>query len=211
MLHIIQYEECQHTGELGWLAKGSPETFIRGHGRLIAHDCLEHFKHTDNGVQDELLALGALLFVRYKSGLIYSDIVKTLAYELEEALRSLEDRNLTLDQLKVKSIPDENDIESIVEQAVQMLKASLPYLERQLLCKVYGWVLTGYVKARRRYNGSWLTAHDMFKQIDEYFNRLSRLDLFEGMEVKMYVNFTKGKVTFKPCKELKQRIKQNDY
>jgi len=52
----------------GWLLEGAPSTYEPLHGMGVAHDLLEHRANDDGSVEDELLALGAALYVRGEGG-----------------------------------------------------------------------------------------------------------------------------------------------
>lgn len=65
---IFEYRSDDRSGYTGWIPKGAPREFNSGGGMLVAHDVLEHTRDTTSSWEDELMALGALIFIRGETG-----------------------------------------------------------------------------------------------------------------------------------------------
>lgn len=67
---VFEWREDQEFGGYGWIPKGYPDfNIVRGDN--FAHDCIEHFKPTLGGLSDEMMAFGAMLYIRVESGWFY--------------------------------------------------------------------------------------------------------------------------------------------
>lgn len=68
MIHtVFEWREDREFGHDGWILKGFPNFNASG-GQGIAHDTLEHFKKGDGSLAHEMLAFGAIIFIRGETG-----------------------------------------------------------------------------------------------------------------------------------------------
>ena len=84
----------EDSGTDGWRPLRRPE-FRPGFGHLVAHDLIEHRPDDDGSVRAELIALGAVLWIRWETGLWHEinphqpDGGKALGYDLADLFRTL--------------------------------------------------------------------------------------------------------------------------
>jgi len=64
---FVPREHPEH-GTWGWLEVGSPDTYFPLEAMGVAHDVLEHKLRPKQGIEEELMAFGAMLFIRYDGG-----------------------------------------------------------------------------------------------------------------------------------------------
>lgn len=163
------YEE---SGSEGWLLIGAPETYIPIGGMGLAHDIMEHRIGDTGSVEDELLALGAALYIRGEGGYWYkhrgtpcpgyqlSGDFYDLAHQYEGLYNLSKPRRTT-------SLPDrvENWIEEACERGYSHVMEywhgedldlngedkDLADAVNSFIANIPGWLRRGYRMARRRY------------------------------------------------------------
>ena len=173
---IFEWKEDKD-GIEGWVAAGY-ENFNAVAINQFGHDCIEHFPRGQRhgAIADELLALGARLFIRVGSGwwMTQRDFPKpefTWASELETLLRDMEDdSNACLPEWAKPAPPAGEhgaiDLESIIQAAlVKTVPMANEYLfngdpdnddkpftlESRLIVRMGDWLRRGVHACRARY------------------------------------------------------------
>ena len=188
-------------GSYGWLLRGAPSTYFPILGMGVAHDILEHQPGDNGTVEEELMALGAALYIRGNGDYwgrggskippgdhLASDISNDLAFKyggVDEGIAS-PGRTKKLDDF----------VEEWIAQAVDGTKKEFEYhaqyysneLEEfhanvaDYLKKVPGWLRIGYRKAKKRYKVSPWDLCEIFSKIekdsDKYIDMVEDGDLF---------------------------------
>lgn len=156
-------------GNEGWGLISQPVFNVATTGRLICHDTLEHFK-CDGTVEDELQALGAMVFIRgqgYDSNLHRLGVVTNLASDLVRLMETVygwNGREESLQAQVVGPLLADNEVEGWLQKALQEAveefeKYSLDDREvpedfETTKVQLIEWMRTGYRKAKRRYHGN---------------------------------------------------------
>jgi len=209
-----EYVTDPEFGTLGWRLKGAPVEFNAGDGRTVAHDVIEHFwdGKTDRW-EDELLALGAMIFVRWESGYLsgryYSGLGENLSADLEKCLEFIANER-DIKPISTYRLKDDG-IEADIEEAIRLAtKEFIEYVDgdvagnRQMVSEnsenIKGWIRTGYRRARRRYR-SIAVASSLFDSISRQVDRMMA-DEFD--EIKIIVNIRR-------CSAEVKRIERDDY
>lgn len=160
----------------GWLMIGAPSSFVPSSGVTIAHDILEHRRGDKGTCEEELMALGASLYIRGIGGfwegnpgeVIADDILNEVGMHYEAISNGIQShREIQLKDKEVegwisamnKEIEKTMSVEKWWDQwsynepdAVQVLQ----YLER-----VPDWLRAGFLGAQKRYAKSSLDSHTL--------------------------------------------------
>jgi hypothetical protein len=176
---IFDWKEHDDAGT-GWLARGYPN-FGPTDWNQFGHDCMEHFPRgrTHGQIADELLALGARLYIRVAGGWWFTQRgfptpAESWAGELEGLLRDMEDDSrLHLPDFTQRPAPPapeyrDVDMEKIIQAAlVQAVARANEYLfngdpdnddepftlESQLIVRMGDWLRRGVHACIKRYKG----------------------------------------------------------
>jgi len=166
---VLTYvEDDPNTGLDGWLMEGSPEGFDPTTSFGLVHDCIEHF-YCETGLEDELLAFGAMLYIRGMYGNDYWSIrsarftgmAQMMASDLSEFLLSYkDDLEISLKPASSKPLDDEDD-EQVIRDLPRVIIQELKNNRRdecyhfrnlrEVLRNVQHWVRKGYRKAAKRW------------------------------------------------------------
>ena len=206
VLRKFVWQECPRYGMHGWIAKGM-SGFDAGFGLSVAHDSLEHFSATDTSIEGEMLAFGAILYIR-QDGAYWSRESRG-ANEFGPIMegdlaRFLCDVNGNLaDPGRTVKLDDclEHQLEEVRRRARKTLvseqRDSGNYFPRdEALCRALGWIRKGYRKAARRYNNNRFPAYhvaDMFADIEREVDKLSKHGREDGDE--LHVRFSLTRLT----------------
>jgi hypothetical protein len=154
MRYTFSCAEHEEFGNLGWRLMSQPD-FDPLSGMAVAHDILEHFPNGDGSPKDELLALGASIWVRdgwHTNGTAGDNI----APDLQEVLRHVTYEDMSLPDPPATK-PLEHYAEDEITKAVECLLRESKYngekYSPSTLSAVRGWLRIGYRKGVRRYNG----------------------------------------------------------
>ena len=169
-------------GSMGWRMLGQP-TFTPASPRLVAHDIIEHGPHDNGSLEDELRAVGAVVFVRLTSGAIFTDSDydggPMPLPELAASFFKLVMHNAMCDGVRLDLIePPGNEPldaatygtgqDEVLQQGVTLAAQQLPNYaipdgcskaQRDALCskdsqrRMLGWARLGYREAYARYFG----------------------------------------------------------
>lgn len=187
-------------GSYGWLIRGAPLTYYPISGTGVAHDIIEHQPGDSGTVEEELMALGAALYVRGNGnywarsevppgGQVGSDLSNDLAFKyggVEEGIAS-PSRTHKLEDFAEEWIKQALvDAQKEFEYHAQFYSNELEEFHANVadyLQKVPGWLRIGYRKAKKRYSkvSPWDLC-SLFKKVEEdadkYINRAEDGDLF---------------------------------
>lgn len=210
----------QSTGELGFKLEGVPSfdyPTISMEGSILAHDILEHVNGLDSigTIEDELLALGGVWFVRGQyedikrnhsmhSSLkhICSDIVNMgHIYCINESIRVGLGQSMAIGDYDIHETAME-----IIDTARPMLIEELEgseYTSARLehyLNAAYHLMCQGWEKAEERFKGAELYANTIFWRIaeaidDAIINSSYDFEIIEGAQIKLEWCFESGDVT----------------
>lgn len=195
---------------------GWTPTFIKGAdpttGFGAAHDCLEHFPRCIGGFEGEMMAFGAMHFVRSEYPWPRGDIYYNQKGDLANFMRSgLMYGEQTLND--PGSVPtnsdyiDQSTLRKMVRAAVMEIlgeeaddRHNRAYYLRKLppdpVNRIMGWINKGVLKAEKRYAqwgiSGW-QATDLFMQIEEGFEKRAGSGEF-GEYIDVRVDFSRHKV-----------------
>lgn len=215
-------KENRDTGEIGWQdSRIRGELYGSSHYAIgLAHDLLEH--ESLETIEDEIMAHGAMYFIRYEGGWCNSFSGETLSMEnfarewitlFESAQR--EDYFPTIPKTLPLDECIEEDISSIIMQGRVMIREEFSHLFEpgeddneentleNLSAEFRSHFRQGYRNARRRYKG--LRADQvcsMFYTLTDAFKR-QRIDV-EGQEIAVTVNL-------KTCRVSIDEIRSEEY
>lgn len=168
-------EEHEEYGSVGFRPSWVPNADPLG-GMAVAHDILEHFPGDDGGVECELMALGAAMWIRGKGGwwhdAYHADPAYHISGDFEELYRHVRWENFSLrDSGRTRPLNDE-EAEDWCQRAATMGLRSVHenegygdlgeeeeshlsvFCSEQTRQRVVGWLRRGYRKAARRYRNS---------------------------------------------------------
>lgn len=214
MEHTWRFKKAEHEdfGTYGWLLEGAPSTYVPLSGMGIAHDVLEHLVGDTGTIEEELMALGAALYIRGDGGYwnksyhspgvhIGSDVGNDLAYKyggLENGI------NCPGRTYKLEAYVEEW-IQNAIDEARKNIKDQLDGWDLAMpkskinayLKNVPGWIRRGYRSALKRYK------HCGSHKLTEVFNTIEQkankyLSHCEGYETLV--------ITFNPKKACQLRI-----
>lgn len=190
----FECREHKEYGENGWAPTWSNNADPLG-GMAVAHDCLEHFPGGDQGVEDELLALGAMVRVREYSDNMHS-LGKNIGSDLREVLSHHINEGMPL-RNPGRTYP--TDVEHEWDDAIQTLTKESeddPDLDSflkdhpEILGYIRGWLRKGFRRATKRWEGVY--TRGLFKAIEDRATKeLTRAS--EGDKLKVTLTFNKCK------------------
>lgn len=165
--YVFECQEHKEYGSNGWKLAGNPNADPLG-GLAVAHDILEHEPDGDMGVEDELRALGASIYVREYTRNMHS-LGSNAGSDLPDVLGHVFHENMPLrDPGPTRAI----DRETEIDDAIQSLTAEAAYqdelrerLTPELLRYIRGWFRIGYRAAQKRWRG--VRTRELFDEIEE--------------------------------------------
>lgn len=187
------YKTGERFGCLGWIAENAPSNFEPGDGRVMAHDILEHLKSNETGWEDELMALGAMIFIRGEhNGYFNADWSNIVERELCECLGYLSG-GMTLKQKKASRVSHiEDGIDFALRGALFLMHEEIAHKEVDKE-SIKAWIRIGYRNARKKYKIGW-KALNMFTKIEREVDRMTKF-AEEGIhEILVKINFSKYSV-----------------
>ena len=202
MLHKTFKYKKDCNGAVGWIEVGAPACYNSGTGMLVAHDVLEHFKPTTyskDSWEDELLALGAMVYVRGEQGYFHSMYHPDWKKHLESDISMVLEFVSTTRKLKPCR---SRDVYSTREDMYDVVFNAWKYLDTEYIVPtdqlnlITHYLVKGYNLANRRYHDAGYVICDMFLQIEEEVNSLSKY-AETGDLLKINVNIKRKEVHFK--------------
>lgn len=181
MAYQFVYEQNPETGEFGlrplWLS------FAEAAGsNVTAHDVLEHPpKGRESGSENELMALGAVLFGRLRLGFLNVD---DLAHDVVAACTG----RRALTAVRTHEIPEVEDDLKEIALCVALLTSNNPEWSGETTRRALGWIRRGYRWARRRYKDPIRLTYLFQKLGTEVKHFIQTEYLTEGKRVAVIVN-----------------------
>ena len=203
-LDFVYGEDPEYGGD-GWIPKKMPK-FNASQGLGVAHDAMEHFDVTAGTLEEEILAFGAMLYMRVETGWFYQqsnyyrragDILGgDLAIFLRERwyqgemLRSVKGRPRHLDECM------EQELDTIIEETRRQLRGELDedwsQFQRDTIDvwnRLRQWMRQGYWQCKRRYRGA--SNHDLayaFTEIRDAVDKIKFAEQGEELHVRLSIN-----------------------
>lgn len=161
-------------------------------GMAAAHDMLEHFARDRGTVEEELMALGAALYVRRANTRWFDRASENIGSDFRDQSRYLGDSGRT--ELDDPGRTRASEIDSIVHDAVEYAKLDASYDGDEtppLLMdpeRIVGWFRKGYRKAKARYRGIDQQAlwHTFFRIEEAAERAIKRMDEGEIVTITAY-------------------------
>lgn len=209
LIRRFKLKEHEEYGMNGWLMVGAPNTYVPLTGMAVAHDLLEHRRNDQGTVEDELLAFGAILYIRGEGGYwarkgnvhppghhLGSEIADDLGVKYEGISLGIQDPGRTR--------PLEDHVEEWITDAIREARvhireymnnghASDPIVDKsqveEYLSRVVGWIRRGYRMTAKRYHGipSYNLAY-LYAQIEEQADKLLKDDMAQYCEMVIRLN-----------------------
>jgi len=188
MKKFLPREHPEH-GTWGWLEVGSPDTYFPLEAMGVAHDVLEHKLRPKVGIEEELMAFGAMLFIRYEGGYWahrsgdMSNWHYQVSTELAEMMVKYRDSVLPCRSPRLSG-----DLEyQLMMSCDKALQEMFDIDERcttvslQTCENIKAWMRKGYRWAVNRY-GSAVNACQLFREIQEQVARLDAEECYYNSE-----------------------------
>ena len=191
-------EEHEEFGGLGWRPENIPNADPLS-GMTVAHDCMEHFKSDNGGLEAELMAFGASLHVREAGGWYYNQpnsqgAAYNMSGEIAEFMLKIklgEEYLMTAPRTYALS----DGMEDTVQEVILMAKKSFreeyedeEELNSRTIKTFIDWLRIGYRKAIKRYgDASPYSLSYIFSQIADEADK--HLKYAEGFGEKLIVSF----------------------
>lgn len=175
-----------HQGNVGLVLKGAPN-FDVATGFTAAHDILEHFGVADQGIKEEMLAFGSMLYLRAEGdywclytqtrdprpGPIMANDISRFVAESYEQGNALPDPGRTL---KLEDYL-EDVLDELAEECSRLYASEHEDNEfdrdvyDKLIRYAIGWIRKGYRKAARRWNIDYAYRRaEFFKHVEDEFD-----------------------------------------
>lgn len=161
--------ECQpheEYGSNGWKLIGNPNADPLS-GMAVAHDVLEHPPNGDMGVEDELMALGASIYVRVFTRNMHS-LGANVGSDLPDIMRHVWYEGMTL---RDPGRTTATAIESEIDDALEVVRKETEYdadlrsnWDAETEARIRGWMRKGYRAAIRRWAG--VNTRSLFDEIE---------------------------------------------
>lgn len=175
---VFEYAEDHEFGNTGWRLENKPEFNAATDGRLVAHDCIEHFANDDGSVEAELMALGAALYGRCNMGqdVTTEGLASDMLFTCRDGVRS---------PGRTQKIEDEWALEEMSEKFLQYADGEEIINPAKTLANALGWIRKGYRKAAKRYFSS-LRMVEMFNDIERFVNNIRYAELGEKLIIQTF-------------------------
>lgn len=199
----FEYKEDSEMGTVGWAMLNAPASFNVGSGLGVAHDTLEHFHNTNATWEDELLALGSMVYIRGINGQLgnpYHTPAESLASDLINCLEFFTNSNRAIKPCTARAYSDGYDGYGLIHESVKLAaKAHVTYGDEWLgtldeLNELYkymtAWLNKGYSKSKARYHYDNCSALTMFQEIRRKVDNIKYTE--QGDTLKVIVNIKAG-------------------
>lgn len=223
----FEWREDQEYGIQGWIPAHIPG-FNAGSGRVIAHDTLEHARGDRGTMTEELIALGAALYVRAEGGYFhYRDNPhggdgSILGRDMSNFMRMMHDGNYGLSFNSLKPAPMTTRLNDWPNEILEagLVKARSLFIEEiidygdaddagceginltdlnRMLASMRGWLRIGYRRAKVRYHQN--EVYDLahfFRELEEHIDKCHKHGDFGEM---MTVRVCPKKLEFKVTRD----------
>lgn len=203
-LDFVYGEDPEYGGD-GWIPKKMPK-FNASQGLGVAHDAMEHFDVTAGTLEEEILAFGAMLYMRVETGWFYQqgnyhragtilggDLANFLRerWYQGEMLRSVKGRPRHLDECM------EDELDTIIDETRRQLRGELDdadwrQFQRDTIDvwnRLRRWMRQGYWQCKCRYRGA--SNHDLayaFTEIRDAVDKIKFAEQGEELHVRLSIN-----------------------
>jgi hypothetical protein len=165
---------------IGWIERGAPDTYFPGSGMTVAHDLLEHKLHPKYGIEEELMAFGAMLFIRGQGGYFaqhgrkYTTWAENTCDELAEMLSNYRNaiapcRSWRLDDYI------EGEIGDVLHRTKRSLADEFPEAREVItdasFAHMVNWLRRGFRWAENRYRIGAANTCYLFMQVQQEVDR----------------------------------------
>jgi hypothetical protein len=197
LIRRFKLKEHEDFGSNGWLMVGAPDTYVPLSGMAVAHDLLEHRRNDQGTVEDELLAFGAVLYIRGEGGYwarkgspyqpgyhLGGEIGNDLGVKYGGVENRIQDPGRTR--------PLEEHVEEWIAEAIAEARSALKECcndftfkqVEEFLSRAVGWIRRGYRMALKRYHGIPVcNLAYLYAQIEEKADRLLKDDMAQYCEM----------------------------
>jgi hypothetical protein len=163
--HVFDWQRNNSDHDMGWLLRGQPHFDTVIAASTLAHDTVEHFPACYGAVEDECIALGALVRGRGLAGVFEQNVEKLLGSELIVFVESWRWKDVTAPPSHTGALRgDGREGERIIQEALDYaIKKAWVYEEwtdekkialKEVRLKLAGWLRIGYRRCERRYYGA---------------------------------------------------------
>lgn len=207
----LVWGEDEEYGTYGWVPKVNPK-FNAMQGFGVAHDVMEHTDLVSGSLEEEMLAFGAMLYIRGEGGWWWNSMNPSAAYQMKDDIAQFTrdtfyQKGMGCVLAKPKRtlhIDHESDIEEIVASAWRAVRAEFEYDPEDFRAfrhhnldyrkRLAGWIRRGYQECKRRYMGhkGWHLC-DVFREITAKVDSLKHMEL--GEELHITLKITEREVT----------------
>lgn len=197
-IYRFRKEEHPEHGSEGWLLIGGPSTYYPLSGMGIAHDIMEHRWGDKGTIEEELMALGAMLYIRGEGGYWAKTYNPNPGYALSGDYSDLFIQFNGMDGIENpgRTVRASNEVEYWIDTSFKHGRTHVlesfddPTLMQTPLddffSRARGWLRKGYRAAQKRYRGiPYWRLVDCFEQIQERADELLRnAESFEQLHVR---------------------------
>jgi hypothetical protein len=233
--HVFVWGRDQE-GATGWVLKNMPH-FDASFGDTIGHDCMEHLpgglKH--GAIADEMLALGARLYLRVESGWWYAQnfFVTPTQTWTGEVMRQLEYIlfNGTTQPGPVRSVPTEDEIgeemELIIAESVrkgvekfneefghdeyELRTLDLIDPDGELAKNLADWMRVGVRAAMQRWNSPAGSHYDAAMIMEDLARRVERIGTRHEEGEELVVEINEARMRVDVCKRDLSEVYPEEY
>lgn len=206
----LVWGEDRELGGEGWIPKLNP-SFNAMQGFGVAHDVMEHTDLISGSLEEEMLAFGAMLYIRGDGGWWWNSMNASPAYQMKGDIAQFSrdvfyQKGMGCVLAKPKRtlhIDHESDIEEIVNSAWRTLCTEFEYDPEDFRAfthynpdyrkRLAGWIRRGYQECKRRYmnHAAWHLC-DVFREIVAKVDGYKHME--QGEELHITLNITKDEV-----------------
>lgn len=202
----------QEIGDDGWIPKGNP-SFNSMRGMGVAHDTMEHADLTSGSLEEEMMAFGAMLYIRGEGGYWWNaynpDPANQMSGDIAKFARDVFwERGVVLGKPKrcLRLDDNEEDIQRIVDAAWKSLRSEFEYDEPdawrdfrqknpEFKKRLAGWLRQGWWRCLRRYNkAKAYHLRDVFVAIEKRVDAIRYAEHDEELHITLLVS-RDGEVT----------------
>lgn len=152
-------KENRDYGYPGLILENAPDTYYPLSGMGVAHDVMEHHWNDDGSVRDEIMALGAALYVRgeeYWNGRFFSNPGDQISPDLIDLFHSWLGGDYLPHPGRTLKLPDDEEgwIEKACENVAKELDCEEASEVKEFVEKARGWLRKGFRQAALRYRNA---------------------------------------------------------
>lgn len=203
------WAEDRELGGYGWVPKCNLD-FNAMNGMGVAHDSMEHGDLTAGTLEEEMLAFGAMLYIRGDGGYWWQSYRCKASENMDGGIARFSREAFYARQCVLQKpkrslhIDHETDIQEIVDAGWRALRAEFEYEPNnwaefkrhnpEFKKRLAGWIRRGYQECKRRYNNipAWKLC-DVFRQISKRVDDVKHVE--EGEELHIVLKLEGQSIT----------------